>query len=122
MPIRVVIAARESLGRTTHDALASAGILVTAECRTAAELIAAVSRERPDVCVVDRDLQGGAFTATAAITVPGRKSKVLVLGGRPTRAEMRAARLAGAADCLPGDIDPAGLAAAVSALVKKEKP
>jgi DNA-binding NarL/FixJ family response regulator len=92
-----------------HDTLTAAGIQVAADCGSAAELLAAVSRERPDVCVLDRELRGGGLAATA------------VIGGRGSPAELKAARLAGAADCLPADVDAAGLADAIEALVRKEQ-
>jgi DNA-binding NarL/FixJ family response regulator len=90
---------------------------VAADCGSAAELIEAVSRERPDVCVLDRELRGGGLAATAAIAAPRRAPKVLVVGGRGSPAEVRAAVLAGAADCLAADVSPAEVAAAVAALV-----
>jgi len=121
-PIRVVIAARSALRRTYREALSAAGMQVAADCRDAAELLAAVSREQPDVCVLERDLRGGCLVATAAIALPRRAPKVLVVGGGDSPAEFRAARLAGAADCLPTDVDGEDLAAAVAALVQKEKP
>ena len=94
---------------------------VAAECGSAAELLAAVSREQPDVCVLDRELRGGGLSVTAAIASPRRTPKVLVVGGRASPAEIRAARLAGAAGWVPADVDPAALAAAVSQLVQEEE-
>lgn len=121
-PIRVVIAARTALRRTFRDALAAAGMQVAADCGDAAELLDAVSREHPDVCVLDRELRGGSLVAIAAIATPRRAPKVVVVGGSGSPAELRAARLAGAAASLPTDIDAAELVAAVAALVEKEKP
>jgi len=72
--------------------------------------------------VLERDLRGGCLVATAAIALPKRAPKVLVVGGGDSPAEVRAARLAGAAGCLPTDVDGEDLAAAVAALVQKEKP
>jgi DNA-binding NarL/FixJ family response regulator len=119
--IRVVVAARTGLRAKLHDALSAAGMQIAAECGSSAELVAAVSRERPDVCVLDRELHGGGLSATAAITSPRQAPKVLVVGGHASPPEIRAARLAGAAGCLPADIDAAALAAAVSQLVLKEE-
>lgn len=120
--IRVVVAARSASSRAYRDALTAAGIQIVADCGHAADLLAAVSREHPDVCLVDRDLRGGALAVAAAISAPTKSPKVLVVGGRGTAAERRAARLAGAADSVPADIAAADLAAAVSALVQKEQP
>ncbi len=119
-PIKVVIAARTAVGRAFREALASAGIEVAADCRSSAELLEAVGRERPDVCILDRELSGGGLVATAAIAAPHRAPHVLIVGGYGSAAERRAARLAGAADCLPLDVDAAHLAAAVTALARKE--
>lgn len=120
--IRVVIAARSAVRRSLRDTLTAAGMHVAAECGDATELLAAVSRERPDVCVLDRELRGGGLAATAAIASPRQAPKVLVVGGRGSAAELRAARLAGAADSLPGDVGAPKLAAAIAALARKEQP
>jgi len=119
--LRVVIAARTAIRATLHEAATAAGMEIAADCASSAELLAAVSRERPDLCVLDRELRGGGLAATAAITSPPRAPKVLVVGGRGSPAELRAVRLAGAAGCLPGDIDAAGLTAAIAALIRKEQ-
>ena len=95
---------------------------IAADCEDTTELLAAVSRERPDVCILDRELRGGGLVATAAIASPRQAPKVLVVGGRGSPAELRAARLAGAAGCLPTDIDATELATAVIDLVRKEQP
>jgi DNA-binding NarL/FixJ family response regulator len=120
--VRVVIAARAVLRQTMHQAVTAAGMHVAATCGNTAELIAAVSREHPDVCVLDRELRGGGLAATAAITSPRRAPKVLVIGGRGSAAELRAIRLAGATASVPGDVDAAGLTAAIAALTRKEQP
>ena len=121
-PIRVVIAARAPVRRAFREALTAAGMEIAADCGDTTELLAAVSRERPDVCILDRELRGGGLVAIAAIASPGRTPKVLVVGGRGSPAELRAARLAGAAGCLPTDIDATKLATAVIDLVRKEQP
>jgi DNA-binding NarL/FixJ family response regulator len=118
--VRVVIGARSALRRTLHEAVTAAGMHVAADCGNPTDLLAAVSRERPDVCVLDRELPGGGLAALAAIASPPAP-KVLVVGGRGSQAERRAARLAGAADCLSIHADAADLVAAVSALVRKEQ-
>jgi len=120
-PIRVVIAAGEAMRRILRDALDRYGMQVAAECNDISELLVAVASERPDVCIVDRELRGGGLTATAAITFPARAPKVVIVGGRGADAEVRAARLAGASDCLPVDVPADALATAVAALVHNEK-
>jgi DNA-binding NarL/FixJ family response regulator len=120
-PVRVVIAAGDAMRHTLRDAVARAGMQIAAECADSSELFAAVARERPDVCLLDRDLRGGSLIATAAITTPQRAPRVVIVGGRGARAEVRAARLAGATECLPVDVDAEDLAAAVAALVRTDK-
>ncbi len=71
--------------------------------------------------MLDRELRGGGLAATAAIASPQRGPKVLVIGGRGSPAELKAARLAGAADCIPSDADATRLADAIEALVRKEQ-
>ena len=119
--IRVVVAARTAIRSALNDTLAKAGMDVAADCGSVVELLAAVSRESPDVCVLDRELHGGGLSAIAALASPHPAPKIVLVGGRGTPAEVRAARLAGAAACVPADSDAAALAAAVSRLVKKER-
>jgi DNA-binding NarL/FixJ family response regulator len=118
--IRVAIASREAMRPTLREAVRRAGMQLAADCADAAQLVAAVARERPDLCLLDRELRGGGLAATAAIATPPQAPKVLVIGGRGSAAEARAARLAGATDTVPADVDAASLAAAVTALVQKE--
>ena len=118
-PIRVVIAARGEMRRSLRDLAGRAGLEIAAECVDGGELVAAVARARPDLCLLDRDLHGGYLAATAAIATPPRAPSVIIVGGRVTPVEARAARLAGAIDCLPIDIGADELAAAAAAVVGK---
>jgi DNA-binding NarL/FixJ family response regulator len=115
--VRVVIATRAAWRPRLRKAFASAGIEVAAECDDVTELLAAVSSERPDACVVERDLRGGGLSAAAAIAAPRSAARVLILGGRGSPAERRAARIAGASDCLPADADAIQVVEAVNELV-----
>jgi len=117
----VLIAAGTWLRTKLRGALLGAGMVVTAECATAAEAIEAAARERPDVCVLDRELSGGALAAAAAITAPQRAPKVLVVGGHGSDAERRAAILAGASAYLSGEPDGVRLAAAVAATQERRQ-
>lgn len=116
-----MIAAGEAMRPTLRDAVRRAGMQLAADCADAAQLLAAVARERPDLCLLDRELRGGGLAVTAAIASPRRAPKVLVVGGHGSLAEVQAARLAGAADAVPADVDVAVLAAAVTALAHKEE-
>ena len=120
-PIRVVIAAREGMRRKLRELAQSARLEIAAECIDGGELVAAVARARPDLCLLDRDLHGGYLTATAAIATPPQAPRVIIVGGRVSAVEIRAARLAGAIDCLPIDIGADDLAAAAAAVVGKTR-
>ena len=89
---------------------------VVAGCGSRAEALEAVGSARPDVCIVDREVDGGGLIATAALASPPRPPKVLVIGGGDAPEERRAAEYAGAAEYLPGDPDAGRLVAAVQAL------
>jgi ActR/RegA family two-component response regulator len=103
--VRVVIATRAAWQPRLREAFTAAGIEVAAECDDVTDLLSAVSREHPDACVVERDLRGGGLSAAAAIATPRRAARVVILGGRGSPAERRAARIAGASECLPADVD-----------------
>jgi DNA-binding NarL/FixJ family response regulator len=97
MQRRIVIAARAgSVGTALRRALAAAGFAVLTDCEDAGHAVAAVARDRPDVCVLDAGLPGGALVAAAAIATPPVPPDVIVVGdgGDP---EARAAELVGAA-------------------------
>ena len=111
--IRVVILGRAHLRRAIHDQLAAAGLTVVAECASRREALEAVGSSRPDVCVVDRAIDGGGLIAMAAIASPPRPPRVIVVGGGDAPEERRAAKFAGASDYLPGNPDAASLVAAV---------
>jgi DNA-binding NarL/FixJ family response regulator len=119
--IRVVILGRAQLRREIHEVLAAAGMTVVAGCETREEALVAVRWARPNVCVVDRAIGGGGLIATAAIASPPRPPEVIVIGGGPAPEERRAARFAGAAEYLPGDLDAASLVAAVAALAGRAR-
>ena len=117
--LRVLLAGREETVAVLHDTLVAAGMQVVANCRTQDQVLAALAATRPDVCVVDRELDGGGLVTAAAIANPQRAPRILLVGGRGSASELRAARLAGAANSLPGDVAPAALVAAVAALAEE---
>lgn len=120
MQRRIVIGARSGVvSSTVRRALAAAGIAVVADSEDAGTAVAAVARERPDLCVLDAALPGGALVATAAIAAPLSPPDVVVLGdgGRP---EARAAELAGASAYV-GRSDGERLVDTVAALLRRRK-
>jgi DNA-binding NarL/FixJ family response regulator len=122
MTTRVVIAVgRGALRLALRKALTAAGFEVTAECDDAGQVVAAVARDRPDICVVDSDLPGGALVAATAIALPSAPPAVLVIDPHGTDAALRAAELAGASAYLRGDVDEDRLTDAVSGLPKNPR-
>ena len=114
-----MVAAGAAVLAATRRALQAAGIVVAGECGDAAGAVAAVTRLRPDVLVVDNELTGGALVATAAVSTPAAPPPVLVIGPDAGGPERRAAELAGAADYLGGDLDGDRIADAVTDLVNE---
>jgi DNA-binding NarL/FixJ family response regulator len=80
--------------RARRLALARAGMRIVGDCTTHEQLI--------------------------AIAASTRKVRVLVVGGNRWKAEVRAARLAGAAESLPGEVDLAYLVEVVAALARAQ--
>ena len=120
--IVVLVAAGAALGSRLRTMIELAGMVVAAQCATAAEAIESAARERPDVCIVDRHLHGGALGAAIAITAPQQSPRVVVVGGHGSDVERRAASLAGATDYLPGVPDGPLLVAAVVAAERRTTP
>jgi AmiR/NasT family two-component response regulator len=91
----VVAVGRGSLRATLDAALAEAGFQVTSRCASARAAVEAVARDRPDVCIIDADLPGGALLAAAAIASPPAPPAVLVIdpsaGAAPRAAELMGA-------------------------------
>lgn len=94
----VVIAAEEPVSRSIAAELIRTGHVVTASSAALAETLDIVRRRRPDVCVVDSELRDGGLAAVAALAGCGRRPRVVVVG-RQSPTEVRAARLAGATAC-----------------------
>ena len=121
MNARIVVAVgRGSLRATLDAALAQAGFQVTSRCATARDAVEAVARDRPDVCIIDADLPGGALLAAAAIASPPAPPAVLVIDPGAGDAAPRAAELAGASGFLR-DIDDDRLADLVKALAQRRE-
>jgi DNA-binding NarL/FixJ family response regulator len=120
MTTRVVIAAGRGVLRLgLRRALMAAGFEITAECKDAHEAVEAVARDRPDICIVDSGLPGGALVASAAIALPSPPPAVLVIDPYGTDAALRAAEIAGASAYLRGDLDEDRLADAVNGLMRE---
>jgi DNA-binding NarL/FixJ family response regulator len=112
--VNAVVAAGPGARAAIRRSLAAAGVQVADFYGDVEAAIAAARRDNPQLCVLDRDLPGGGIAAIAAITVPGPRTRVVVLGGE-TPAEVRAARLAGADECIPQAAGANDLAASITA-------
>jgi DNA-binding NarL/FixJ family response regulator len=114
--ISAVVAAGPGARAAIRRSLASAEVQAAELYGDVESAIAAVRRVNPQLCVLDRDLPGAGLSAIAALTSPRRPPRLVVVGGRVTRTEARAVRLAGAAAWLPGTVDPDRLAEALAGL------
>lgn len=115
----MIAAGRSALRAALDQALTAAGFEVTAHCASAHAAVEAATRDRPDVCVVDSKLPGGAFVAAAAIALPPSPPAVLVIDADGSEAELRAAELAGASGYLRGQLDEDRLTDAIAALAER---
>jgi DNA-binding NarL/FixJ family response regulator len=111
--IRVVLAGRAEFVDGLADALTDPPIRLVAVCTNRVEALAAIRGSSPDVCVVDRDLDGGGLIVAVAVASPRPAPKVLIVGDTDTPAEQRAARLAGAVAYLSSSVNPASFISAV---------
>jgi DNA-binding NarL/FixJ family response regulator len=124
-PLRVVIAERQGLVRAGFRALLerSDAIVVAAEAATADEAVAAARATRPDVVLVDIDLQGtGGLEAAREILdeAPAGETGVVMLMASESDDAVFAALRAGATGLLLKDTEPDELVAAVRTVARGE--
>lgn len=120
-PVRVVVADRDASTRAgIRMALVQGGLEVCAEAATARSAREAVQRERPDVCLIDTDIEGGGLDAATAITSEAPGTVVVMLGSSADEDRVLAAVRAGARGYLPKDMNPARLAPALRGAVDGE--
>lgn len=120
-PVRVVVADRDASTRTgIRMALVQGGFEVCAEATTARSAREAVERERPDVCLIDADIEGGGLDAATAIKSEAPGTVVVMLGSSADDDRVLAAVRAGARGYLPKDMNPARLGPALRGAVDGE--
>jgi len=120
-PVRVVVADRDASTRTgIRMALVQGGFEVCAEATTARSAREAVQRERPDVCLIDTEIEGGGLDAATAITSEAPGTVVVMLGSSADDDRVLAAVRAGARGYLPKDMNPARLGPALRGAVDGE--
>jgi DNA-binding NarL/FixJ family response regulator len=101
-------------------ALQRPGIHVAAEAQTVPELLAAVQREQPDVCIVDNALSAAPVATSAEIRSRVPSVAVVLLTDEVSETEFLEAIRAGVAGYLSKGISPAALSNVVHAVAKGE--
>jgi DNA-binding NarL/FixJ family response regulator len=96
------------------------GFEICAEAPDANSAVAAVLRERPELCLVDADLPGGAMLATARITTRAPATDTVMLAAEADEQGVVDALRAGASGYLPLEADPEGLIRALRAVRRGE--
>ena len=122
VPIRVLIADDHQPTRDDiRAALESTGeMTVCAEAADASEAIAAASREKPDVCVLDLKMPGSGTAAAWEITSRLPTTRVIILTVFDDDAHLFPALRAGASGYLLKDFLPGQLEDAIRAVVRGE--
>jgi len=109
-PLRIVVADRHTAARSgVRAALEGSGFVVVANCADAASAVAAVARERPDLCLIDADLPA-AHDALRAIAALSLAPDVVVLGSCADERAFFCALDLGVAGYLLKDVTPGRLA------------
>lgn len=118
---RAVLADGHALTRLgMRRALERVGVCVVGEAADADGALAAVRRERPDVCLLDVQIPGGGIAAATAIAADAPATRIVVLCETGTEDEVLGALRAGASGCLVKDVDPVALGRAVRATLDGE--
>lgn len=119
--VRALIADGDSATRTgVRMALQEAGIEVCGEVGSARELVEAVARVEPEVCLVDVNLPGGGLAAASELGARSRRPAVIMLAGEVDADDFLAAMQIGAVGYLPKTISSAVLPAVVRGVLRGE--
>jgi DNA-binding NarL/FixJ family response regulator len=95
-------------------------VQICAEAETAEEAIQAAERQRPDFCIIGRDLPGGAIVATRGICRAKPNTAVVIVTPALDPEDLVACIQAGAVGYLPGSIHPSALRRVVSTVLVGE--
>jgi DNA-binding NarL/FixJ family response regulator len=101
-------------------ALQADGFTVCAEVGSVKELVEAVERHRPDVCLVDVDLEGGGIRGAAELATRSPRLPVVLMSGDEGVERFLDAMRVGAAGYVPHTISPARLPKVLRAVLKGE--
>jgi DNA-binding NarL/FixJ family response regulator len=109
-PARILIGDPDVASRAGISlALRGHGFEVCAEADSAEAAVASAVRERPDLCLLEAELPGGAIEAARAIRERVPQAVLVMLGADVDGDRLFAALSAGARGYLPKDMDPARL-------------
>ena len=115
---RVLVAGTDSATiNGIRMALETEGIVVCGRVASATELLDAVSRLEPDVCLVDVDLPGGGLVATAEMRAWSSSVAVIMLASDLNEEDFLKAMAVGAIGYLPKSISAKRLPAVVRAVL-----
>ena len=120
-PLRVLLAEPDEPTRVgIRMALEAAGFEICGEPVDASNAVALAARERPDVCLVDESLRGGAILAIDAIFRRLPACKLLILTTSDEPKSLFAAIRAGTSGFVRKDLDPARLPETIRGVVAGE--
>jgi DNA-binding NarL/FixJ family response regulator len=115
--LRVVLADAQPAFRVgVRCALEERGFVVAAEAANAGDAVAAVVRERPDICLMDVGLPGSAIRGAREITVRSPDTRIAMLAVTTDPGEVFEALRAGAVGYIDKDISPGRLAVMLRAV------
>jgi two-component system nitrate/nitrite response regulator NarL len=118
---RVLVAGNDSATiNGIRMALEKEGIVLCGQVASASELLEAVSRLEPDVCLVDVDLPGGGLVATAEMRAWSSSIAVIMLASNLNEEDFLKAMGVGAIGYLPKSISAQRLPAVVRAVLLGE--
>jgi DNA-binding NarL/FixJ family response regulator len=119
--LRVLIADGHPPARAgVRLALENDGFIVCTEEQTAPSAVAAALRDRPDMCLLDIDVPGGAIEAAATIRSRLPQTQVVMLSATARDAELFSALEAGASGYLLKEMNPAQLGRTLRAALRGE--
>ena len=119
--VALVVGARDPAMRAgIRMAVESDGIRVCAEADSAQELITAVERHAPDVCLLDVDLRGDGVRVAAELSARCPSVAVVLLAESESETQFLQAMRVGARGYMNKAIAPSALAKVIRAAVKGE--
>jgi DNA-binding NarL/FixJ family response regulator len=116
---RVVLAVRDG-SENLRAALEAAGFEICATTCGAEETVQRAVAERPAVCLLDLEIEGGGIRAAETITRELAETAVVIMADDLDEDELFAALRAGATGFLPHDIDPQRLPVALAGVLEGE--